>query len=93
VKRWIIGIISAVVILGLLIWWLWSTPSCQIQKKDIQSNITGLSRTATLYANDGSIIKAYTFKGTIDTTDGIASFNDANGKRILLSGTYIIEEK
>ena len=85
--------VAIIVLVFFILFWASQCQSCQMFVKDVKSDVTGLTRTVTLYANDGSVIRSYTFTGTIDTANGIASFNDANGKRVLLSGTYLMEEK
>ncbi len=88
--------IKLLILVALILPMVISVAGCEFWEmscKDFESDTSGLSRTVTLYSVDGSIIKTYEFTGTIDTTDGVASFNDDSGKRIIFNGTYLIEEK
>lgn len=66
---------------------------CQQTFSHIKSNVVGLQRVITLYANDGSVIKTWTIKGTVEDRGGSFRFLTGEGKAITLSGTVTIEEQ
>ena len=56
-----------------------------------KSDLVGLKRTVTLYANNGQVIKSWKGRFKVEVSRGTARFlND--GRAIIISGTYIIEE-
>jgi len=65
--------------------------SFQTKFKHVQSNVAGLDRKVTLYSNDGSVITNYNGRLKVENHGGSCSFI-VNGKVIIISGTYIIEE-
>ena len=68
-------------------------PGCQQKIKHIQSSVSGLNREVTLYSNDGTIIKEYDGRIKIEEGTGGKTQFILNGRIIVISGTYIIEEK
>jgi uncharacterized lipoprotein YehR (DUF1307 family) len=81
-----------IILLAMLVLILVGCEALNNQVKSIESDVRGLDRVVTLYANDGSVIKRYEGKFTIKTEDGVLIFTH-DGKRIILNGTYIVEEK
>lgn len=70
--------------------------SCQGIKngaKDFQANFEGINRTITLYSADGTLIKSWNTGNVSIRTQGSSVDWIQNGKRVIISGTYIIEEK
>lgn len=60
--------------------------------KHFQSSLTGLKRTVTFYAPDGSV-KTWDGKFKVEIDNGVASFIADDGKEVKISGFYTIEEK
>jgi len=60
--------------------------------KDIQSDMVGLNRKITLYADNGSVIRVWEGKFRIERKGSSIYFIN-NGKSVVINGTYIIEEK
>lgn len=68
---------------------------CQALKvvgSDLISDTVGINREITLYAVDGTVIKRWSTRNTIDTSNGVCSFM-ANEKKVLIGGTFLVEEK
>lgn len=88
--------IIAILILLFLFGISWNGCGCpwiQSSCRDFKSGITGLTRTVTLYSVDGTIIGEWTGSNMyVDTTDGICSFIDDTRMRVILSGTFVIQE-
>lgn len=57
-----------------------------------KSQLVGLDRQVTLYANDGTVIKQWQIKGTIEDQGGSFRFL-SDGKAITIAGTVLIEEQ
>jgi hypothetical protein len=57
-----------------------------------KSDLVGLKRTITLYAADGKQIKSWSGRYKVDVQGGSARFLH-DGKAIIISGTFIIEEE
>jgi hypothetical protein len=68
-----------------------SCAECDQMGSHMKSSFVGLQRHVILYANDGSIIRSWEVKGTVEDQGGSFRFLD-NGKAITISGTIIIEE-
>ncbi len=68
------------------------TKGCQQRVSHLKSNLVGLDRTITLYAHDGSVIRAWDGRFQVEATGGSARFID-QGKAVYISGTFVIEEK
>ena len=68
---------------------------CQSAKKQWRhtiSSVSGLDRTVRLYSADGKEIKEWTGKFMVELEGGVASWLNADGKEVKISGTYIIEQ-
>lgn len=63
--------------------------------KDIGSNFTGLSRVATVYDQNGKVMKIYKGKFDVEVNEyGNKVKFDINGKRVLIyNATVIVEEE
>lgn len=72
---------------------LCSCGSCRGCGKDFSSEFGGLERRVTIYANDGSVIEAWEGDIFVEAveSDGLGFLTEDN-KRIIINGTYIIEE-
>lgn len=65
------------------------------QRQDIshyKSDLVGLKRTVTLYSSNGQPIKVWKGRFNIETREGTARFLQ-DGKAVIISGTYVIEEE
>lgn len=71
------------------------TESTQRELKSIQSNWTGgLNRRVEVYDYNGGLIKSWEGKFDVKETDrNSVYFDDANGKRVIISGGIIINEE
>lgn len=56
-----------------------------------QSSLT--TRTATLYDTSGKPVRQWEFTSFLNVNAAAASFTDTNGKAVIISGTFVIEEK
>ena len=65
---------------------------CRQQVSHMKSGVFGLSREITLYANDGSVIRTWKTKGSVEDQGGSFRFL-VDGKAITIAGTAVIEEK
>jgi hypothetical protein len=89
-KAIIAGIgILAVLLLGMYLYL--SLPSVQQRISHAESRAIGLDRTITLYSNDGKPIKSWKGRVQVELEGGAARFI-LNGKAVMISGTYVIEE-
>ncbi len=64
------------------------------QRQDLshwKSDLVGLKRTITLYSNDGKPIKKWKGRFKVEINGGSARFI-VDGRAVIISGTYIIEE-
>lgn len=57
-----------------------------------KSDIIGLDRTVTLYATDGKKIREWKGRFKVENNGSTARFI-ADGKAVIISGTYVVEEK
>ena len=57
-----------------------------------KSDLIGLKRTITLYGENGKPIKTWEGRYKVETSGCTARFLD-DGKAIIISGTFVIEEK
>ena len=83
------------VIIGLIVWWLFGTQSGQRSIKTLQSNVSGIERTVTVYDINGNVIKEYTGKFDVEYDESRILFDDEDGKRHVIyytTGTVIIDE-
>jgi hypothetical protein len=71
------------------------TESTQREIKSIQSNWTGgLNRKVEVYDYNGGLIKSWEGKFDVKETDrNSVYFDDADGKRVIISGGIIINEE
>jgi hypothetical protein len=64
------------------------------KSKHVKSNWIGLSRKVSLIScSDGKAFREWTGRFMIETSSGIASWVDDNGKEIKIGGCFIIEEQ
>lgn len=68
------------------------TAGCQNHIKHMKSDVFGLDRTITVYDANGKAIKKWKTTAKLEKDGGFASFLDANGKLVQVSGTVIVEE-
>ncbi len=68
------------------------TKGCQQRVSHLKSNLVGLDRTITLYAHDGSVIRAWDGRFQVEASAGSARFIH-EGKAVYIAGTFVIEEK
>lgn len=64
------------------------------QRQDLshwKSDLVGLKRIITLYSNDGKPIKKWEGRFKVEINGGAARFI-VDGRAVIISGTYIIEE-
>jgi hypothetical protein len=88
-------ILALVLIIGIPIWWLFGTQAGRRSIKTLQSNVSGIERTVSVYDINGNIIKEYTGIFDIEYDDNRILFDDENGKRHIIyytTGTVIIDE-
>ena len=85
------SVVSALV--GLIV--LLSLSGCtERQRQDWshwKSDLVGLKRTVTLYADNGTPIKSWKGRFKVDVGGGTARFLH-EGRAVIISGTFIIEE-
>jgi len=81
--------IVAVLFVGMYVYV--SRPSVQQRISQAKSEAIGLDRTITLYSNDGKPIRSWKGRVKVQLEGGAARFV-IQGKAVLISGTYIIEE-
>lgn len=79
------------IVLALAIFALCGCEDIKHEVSHIKSSVIGLNRTVTLYAVDGSPIKVWQGGMKVETETGIARFI-YEGKAVIISGTYVIEE-
>lgn len=90
------SLLVILIALGLLVFMLVScTESTQRELKSIQSNWTGgLNRRVEVYDYNGGLIKSWEGKFDVKETDrNSVYFDDAEGKRVIISGGIIINEE
>ncbi len=66
------------------------------QRQDIshwKSDLVGLKRTVTLYNDNGQPIKTWKGRFKVEVSGSTARFIDDDGKAVIISGTYLIEEQ
>jgi uncharacterized lipoprotein YehR (DUF1307 family) len=79
--------------LALLCFLLTGCAQCRNDWKHMQSSVTGLDRSITLYAADGSVIQQWQTNAKVEDQGGTCYFLDEDGKAVIISGTFIIEEE
>ena len=67
-------------------------PSWDLGIKTYQSNLMGLNRHITLYGADGKIIREWDGKIMVEFNGSTARFI-IDDKVLIISGTYVVEEK
>lgn len=68
--------------------------SCSRMSKSISSDMDGgLNRTVTAYDYDGKVIKTWTGKFDVSSSENEVYFDDSNGKRVIIHGGIIINEE
>lgn len=80
--------LHALVLLSLMTGCASQANSCKHQESDMW----GLDRTITLYGSDGTVIREWKTKAKVEDQGGTCWFLDKDGKAVLISGTFIIEE-
>lgn len=89
-KMTIAGIVVvAILLLGLYAYV--SLPAVQQRISHAKSEAIGLNRTITLYSNDGKPIKTWKGRVQVELQGGAGRFV-IDGKAVIISGTYVIEE-
>lgn len=66
------------------------------QRQDIshwKSDLVGLDRVVTLYSVNGQPIKTWKGRFKVEVTGSTARFLNDDGKAVIISGTFLIEEK
>ena len=58
----------------------------------LKSNTVGIRRTVTLYANDGSVIKTWDGRMSVEDRGGSFRFM-VDGRAVTVAGTVLIEER
>ena len=87
------GVIFSFIVLLAIGYYFFFKGDFQNKVKHFQSSMTGLNRNITLYSNNGEIIKEWNTKVKIEDKGGTVYFIDNNGKAVIISGTFIIQEK
>ncbi len=65
---------------------------CSNGWKHLQSTVTGLKRKISLYNANGETIRVWETKAKVEDQGGTCYFLDDDGKSMIISGTFIIEE-
>lgn len=68
-----------------------SLPTVQQRISHVKSETIGLDRTITLYSYDGKPIRTWKGRVQVEIAGGAARFV-IDGKAVIISGTYVIEE-
>jgi len=63
------------------------------QLKHIQSNIVGLNRKITLFDTSGKELRSWTTKTKVEDRGGTLYFLNHDGKAVIVSGTFVVEEQ
>jgi hypothetical protein len=85
-------ITGAIVVVVIAVVLLWNIEGCQQKRSHIASTTYGLDRKITLYNDQGTPIKVWEGRTKVEREGASARFL-INGKAIIISGTYTIEEK
>ncbi|HIT89931.1 MAG TPA: hypothetical protein IAC41_05890 [Candidatus Merdenecus merdavium] len=90
------GIVLAIlIVVGIIIWYFFGTQAGSRSRKTLQSSVTGMERTVTVYDINGEIIKEYKGKFDVQYDESRILFDDEEGKRHVIyytTGTVIIDE-
>lgn len=65
---------------------------CQNDMKHIQADWVGLNRKITLYGPDGTKLNEWTTKAKVEDRGGSCYFLTQEGKAVIVSGNFVIEE-
>lgn len=66
---------------------------CANKMKHIKSDMIGLDRHISLFNSNGGIIKEWDTRAQVEDRGGTCYFINKEGKSVIISGTFIIEEK
>lgn len=66
---------------------------CQNSMKHLQSDILGLNRKITIYSANGDVVREWSTKAKVEDRGGSCYFLDDDGKAVIVSGSFVIEEK
>lgn len=66
---------------------------CQNDMKHAWSDVAGLDREIVLYDAYGHPIRQWRTRAKVEDEGGTCYFLDADGKAVIISGTFVIEEK
>lgn len=84
-------IVSAIAVCALIV--ALNSASCRRLWKSFSSNVgNGLERTVTLYDYNGNVIKQYSGKFDV-TSSETETFFDIDGKRVIIHGGIIVNEE
>ena len=68
--------------------------SCSRSFKSLSSDIGGgLNRTVTVYDYNGGKIKSWTGKFDVSESENEVSFDDSDGKRVIIQGGIVVNEE
>lgn len=65
---------------------------CSNDLKHFQSQVYGLKRTITVYGADGTVIREWKTQAKVEDKGGTCYFLNSDGKAVIISGTFVIEE-
>ena len=94
VRNTVVGFgISIIVIVGLVVFLIFNSASCQREVKSIRSDFGGgIERTVTLYDYNGGIIQEW--HGTFDVAeDDQEVYFDLDGDRVIIQGGIVVIEE
>lgn len=80
------------VVAAMLVTQLSGCAGCQNDWKHAQSNFVGLERTITLYGATGDPIREWKTRAKVEDNGGTCYFLDGDGKAVIISGSFVIEE-
>lgn len=95
IKSLVQGVLSGIVLV-FLAWLLVSmlyTQGCRREMSHYKSNWLGLNREVRLYSANGNVIASWSGNLSVEDKGGSVRFVLPDGRAIMLSGTYVIEEK
>lgn len=85
----VVGVIVVVYILASAL----MPESVRVWWSHQKSDWLGLHREVRLYSDDGNVIASWTGQFKVEDRGGSARFVLDNGKAVMISGTYVVEEK
>jgi hypothetical protein len=83
---------SIVIVIVLMIALVWNIEGCQQSRSHMASSAYGLDRKITLYNDQGTAIKVWEGRTQVER-DGASARFLIDGKAVIISGTFTIEEK